>query len=230
MVELGVYKYIRDVDKQDKIKYIIVIIALVYVNTILVKSKISHFMGLMIGIMIIVIMNDKKLSQSDDINRSLEIKLKLLDQTMPQYFHLDSNMINLFFSIKDFKQYNEDAYRKALKLTDNVLHLKFDMEKDSIVNYVESFEIAYMMTQKALNYMQSFIITIPSNKVMHKKFQAVLERHHILLKRNLDYMFDRCKELTKDIDHTTKFITDYGFQQPYNPKMYDIGYTNFNIH
>jgi hypothetical protein len=225
---LGVSNYIDSIDNKDKLLYITGGGVLMYtMNMLGVESK--HVLILSMIIVLVLYRNDKVISKSIGTNRELELKLKLLSNKLPLYFHLDPNMINLFFSVKDYRKYNKDSYEKAIRTTDNVLHIRSDIEK-GIQNNVRSFEIAQMMASRSLNYMQSFIISLPVVKVLHDKHYAVLNRHHILLKRNLDYIYKKCKDATVDIDITTKFITDYNGEKPYNPNMYKSNYRQFELY
>jgi hypothetical protein len=224
---LGISNYIDSIDNTDKLLYLTGGGVIMYVfNALEVKAR--HILTLAVVIILVLYRNDKIISKSIGTNRELELKLKLLSNEEPLYFHYDPDMINLFFSVKDYRKFNKDSYEKAIKTTDNVLHIRSDIEK-GIKNNVRSFEIAQMMASRSLNYMQSFIISLPVVKVLHDKHYAVLNRHHILLKRNLDYMYKKCKDATVDIDITTKFITDYNGEKPYNPNMYKLNYRQFEL-
>lgn len=225
---LGLSNYISNIDSNDKLRYSLVLIGSLFFSVYMLNGDTKHLLGLLIGVSLILFLNDKKISDKSDINRDLELKLHLLDKDTPLYFHLDPNIINLFFSIKDFKTHNPKAFIQAMKTTDNVLHLKSDME-NNLENPVQTFQIAQMMASRSLNHMQSFIFSIPKSSVFKNKYQQVLDRHHILLKRNLDFMFNRCKELTTDINNSTIFITDYNMQQPYNPLIFKMGESNFEL-
>jgi hypothetical protein len=224
---LGIFNYLDIIDNKNKLFYLTAFAIIIYLSTQFITP--TNFIGILIGLSFIIFSQDKQISQKSDLNRELELKLQLLDKNIPLYFHIDPDMINLFFSIKDFKQFNPQAFVQTMKTTDNVLHLKTDFEK-TLHNPVETFELAQIMSQKSLNYMQSFIISLPTSKVTNTKFQYVLERHHILLKRNMDYMFERCKELTTDINISTKFITDYNQQKPHNPSIFKFGTSNFDLY
>ena len=224
-----IYDYIDKISNEDKILYIITIMICIYVSTRIFKMNVSMIFGLLLGTSIVIYLNDKKISRNEDVNKKLELKLKLLDKIQPTYFHIDPDMINLFFSIKDFKKYNEDAFKKAMKTTDNVLILRVDSEK-GLENCVETFEMAEMMANKSLNYMQSFIIKIPQISILKNKYQKVLNRHHILLKRHLDYMYEKCKVKPEDINNTTRIITHYDRERGYNPMKNKFGHMNFELY
>lgn len=225
---LGISNYLlNSIDKSDYFFYISVLAITLFVTT-QAKFDTPHLIGIVIGIVLILTFNDTKVFFKTDLNRTLELKLKLLDKKQPLFFHIDPDMINLFFSIKDFKKFNEKAFTKAMQTTDNVLRLKVDFEKLLKGNPVETFETAEMMAHRSLNYMQSFIISLPAN--FQGKFQTVLDRHHILLKRHLDFMFERSKELVTEINTSTKFITNYGGQKPYNPIISKPGHLQFDLY
>lgn len=223
-IELGISRYIDNIDKKDKLIYFTVLCLSMYFG-LKINITIPQIVIVILTIFWILYSEDLKVNKNIGSNRQLETKLKLLDKKIPSYFHLDPDIINLFFSIKDFKKINPDAFKKAMQTTDNVLRLRSDMEKD-IENSAETFEIAQDQATKSLNYMQSFIISIPGNPVYVNKFEDVLERHHILLKRSLDVMFERYKELNKDVNISTKFLT-YGGPKGSSPESF--GALNFNL-
>jgi hypothetical protein len=226
---LGIFDYFDGISNTDKIIYLITIMICLYVSTRILKADISIIFGLLSGLCLVLFLNDKKITKNDGINKQLELKLKLLDKIHPSYFHIDPNMINLFFSIKDLKQYNDDAFKKAMKTTDNVLLLRVDMEK-GLQNCAETFETAEMMANKSLNYMQSFVISIPQVKIIKDKYQKILDRHQILLKRHLDFMYEKCKVKPEDINNTTKIITNYDRERGYNPLKMTTGHSNFELY
>lgn len=226
--KLGLWDYINSVDSSDIPVYFIFSIVAGYSFYNGIENHTAVFLvALIIGISI-VLSNDKKISLSNDINRELETKLFLIDKNVPPNLYLDPDLVNFLFSIKDFKKYNPDTYTSIIKTTDNLLRLRKDFEQD-LINPVETFRVAEMNYEKAVNYLHSFIISLPKEPTMKNKYQKSLERFQLLLKRNMDYMFKRCMELTKNIDNTTQFITDYNIQKPYNPRSAKFGSLSFNV-
>jgi hypothetical protein len=73
-----------------------------------------------------------------DFNIELEYKLNSLmdpdingEVYVPEYFYIDADIINLFYSIKqDLAEYNYDAYKNALECANIVLQVRYDFEKD----------------------------------------------------------------------------------------------------
>lgn len=90
-----------------------------------------------------------------------------------------------------------------------------------LINGYPMYLIAKEQVKLALNHIQSFIISIPSEPSMHLKFQDILERLHILLKRNLDIIYSR---YTKKRSPSDSIITDYDNTTAYIPPE-----SNFNF-
>ena len=226
--KLGVWDYIESVDSSDLPYYFVFSIVSAYLLYNGVQNHTQVFIVFIVILSVIVLSNDKKITIKNDINRDIETKLFLIDKNIPPNLYLDPDLVVFLFSIKDFKKYNSDLYTSIIKTTDNILKLKKDFEKD-LYNPVETFHIAEMNYHKALNYLHSFIISIPKEPTMKGKYEDALERFQLLLKRNLDFMFFRTIEMTKNINNSTKFITDYNIQKPHNPSAMKFGSLNFNI-
>lgn len=163
----------------------------------------------------------------------------------------------------DFYQFNPEAYIKAIQSTNNLLEIRsnFEIQLVSPVvvpNLQDNFAKTYKLTKSdepigtrtlinaypmyfiaekqyklALNYITSFIVSLPSEPVMHLKHQEVTNKAQILLKRNLDIIY---KIYSKKKDPGDSFITDYDDAQPMNLVTGDTGIndnemnSNFNFY
>lgn len=268
--------------------YIVIVIFILFFSTNVVNIGIGHLFALFISILFISFLVYYNNEQLLDFNKNIEFKLKSLvnnnDTYQPLYLYIDADLINLFFNIKeDISIYNYDAYINSLSSADNLLRIKYDIEKklckspeppnllknfgegkynnerdehdikkdflnisdyklkddkicDSIlVNAYENYQLAEEQLKLCMNFLHSFIITIPSNPVIHRKYQKILDRAHILLKRNLDFIKNRYNEYAKkEITFHTKFIDDYDLPKAINKHTYNNNYikntaiSNFN--
>ena len=82
-----------------------------------------------------------------------------------------------------------------------------------LLNAYPMYLLATTRLKESMNEMQSMIITIPSNPVIHYKHKTVCNRLHVLLKRNLDIIY-RIYQEKKKIHDTP--ITNYDGQVEYN--------------
>lgn len=159
----------------------------------------------------------------------------------PDFFYLDANLITAYRDLKThFFEYNPDAYLNSTRAANRLLQIKKDfqttIEQDPIVpnlkdNYAKTYElthsnntgiiknkypmflIAEQEYKKALNHAKSFMKTCPSTPVVHLKLNDLTTKINILLKRNLDVIYNIYKREKKNGD---QWITDYD-----NPKAYN---------
>lgn len=159
----------------------------------------------------------------------------------PEYMYIDANLIELFYDIKNsFFEYSPDAYVKALHHTNELLRIRYDFERPlesepntpfmldnyrknykithskkkngTLINGYENYQIADENVKMCLNELQSFIVTIPSEPVLHLKHQDMMVQSEILIRRNLDIIYQIYKTRKLGYDPV---ITDYDNVKPY---------------
>lgn len=120
-------------DKNDIFLLSCLAVFIIYFSVSVVKIEISHFTAIILIILIFVIKTFTKKENSEEFNTVLEYKLNSLSDTpddTPDFFYIDADLINIFFNIKqDFYEYNKDTYLKALKCANNVLSIRYDIER-----------------------------------------------------------------------------------------------------
>lgn len=245
-----ILEYFNNIDNNTFFLYIVISIIILYIFTNVIKIEIGHLLALIISIIVIIYITDLKNNNVTDFNTDMEFKLKSLtideSNSIPEYFHLDADLINLFYDIKqNISIYNSVSYTDALNTTNNILKIRNDMEQQicnipippnpldnnsfdytedtscnsNLINSYENYQIAEEQVNKCMNYLQSLIISIPSEIVIHTTYQFLLKRAHILLKRNLDIIKDlHNKKSNKNINSNTRFITDYDLPKAINTK------------
>lgn len=240
-----ILEFFSNIKNDEIFNYIVITIVVLFVFTRIINIQLGHILALIISCIIIILLVDTQKNNDLDFNTTLEYKLNSLSNPSPSYLHLDANLINVFYLLKqDFYSYNELAYTNALHCVDNLLKIRYQLElniceasmppdyrqnyitdykfKDTattntsncnstLKNSYENFRAAETQVNKCMNYLHTFIYSIPVDSIYHNNHAKVLDKTYILLKRNLD-IIKRIHESalsTRGIDHTTKFITDY---------------------
>lgn len=124
---------LENISKDTFLLYITIAIGILFFFTSIVKIELGHVLALFVTIIVLVSLTFKNNKSIDNFNKELEFKLKsLFDKDVaPEYFYTDADIINLFFNIKqDMSEYNYDAYKNAVECANNVLKIKFDIERD----------------------------------------------------------------------------------------------------
>ena len=159
-------------------------------------------------------------------NSTMDYRIDMLGN--PSHFHLDTNLINLFFSIYGWRKLNPSDFENAVKAANNVLRLREDSEK-TLQRCVDDYEVAYSQSKLCLNYVHSFIYSI-REPLLVKKLKNVLARLQQLLERNLVTIQKHCEEMElakprRDVD--SRFIEDADGPKPFDPYTAE---TSFDIY
>lgn len=206
----GIYNYISNIPNINKFSYFIIFFILFYVIN-LINFSLKHVI-IIVGLTIIIFfLNDKRLSTS--ITRMQEIELKLNGIfPKPKYFYIDSGIIELIHSIKEYKNYNSLAFNKLISILDNFLKLSLDIEKNPTNSYA-LYEVMQHTKNAALNNLHSFIYNIPSDKHAEIKLSDAMDSLHYILNFHLEKI---------RVNSNTKYLKD-------DPNI-NNKYINSNMH
>jgi hypothetical protein len=227
---MGIYQYLLDVPKQSLFNYIAIgIIIIGYVSRI-VQPTFIFVIAVIVALVFIYFFNDKRKSQLGSYNEELEYRMKMI-QPATKYFYTDPDVINIFYNIKEFRNYNQDAYERAVKSTDTILSLHEDVIKGVMI-CDEYLNEARRHLKIALNSLQSIIFKMPNSPKMYKgskpdpllkKYHDALKILHLILRRHIDEIFNVCKKQTanEEITINTKFSENEG-PEAYQPEFQNL--------
>jgi hypothetical protein len=229
-----IYDYITKIPKESLFNYLAIFILVVGFVIIFVKPTFILVMGIIAGMLVVWWFNDKRGIKLSGINEELEYRLTVI-RPKTNYFYTDPDIINFFYNIREFSEYNIDAYNRTVMSADNVLALHEDMRKGPFI-CADNIESAKKQMLLALNSLQSIIITTPNDDQIYEKYRPAIlrDKHkksmdilHLLLRRHIDDMYKLCNKQNKNIP-----INIYTkFPEPnYGPRMDDPKFNNlFNF-
>ncbi len=196
--------------------YVIIALTVLFVSTRILNAGPAHIFALLLGGVIITHLQRQSATEVMSFNAEMDYRNGLLGT--PSHFYLDTNLINLFYSIYTWRQLNEKNFDSAVEAANNVLHLKEDSE-NQLQRCVDNYEIAYEQSKICLNYVHTFVYAV-QQPLLIKKLKAVLARLQQLLERNLVSMQRNCEKLElakpkRDIN--SRFIEDVLGPRPYDP-------------
>ncbi len=181
----------ENIPKEDVIKYILVFSIVIFFFTNFTNANMSTLIGISVAVLFILYDVNNKKNDVTTFNKDMEYKLKSLydDEKIPTSFSSDSNMIELFSLINDYKDYNYSVYEKLVDRTNQFLELKTDVvdKNTDLVDY--DFETAHNIYRNCMNYMRSFRHTLPPNLLDNHDLAE--KRYQILMKRNLDQIKEK---------------------------------------
>ena len=215
-----IYKYITEIPKRSLFNYLLIFVLVVGYVVRIVKPTFILVVAIITGMFVTWWYNDKRSTKLSGVNEELAYRLKII-RPPTQFFYTDPDIINLFYNIKEFKDYNQDAYSRTVDSVDNVLAIHEDMRRKPF-KCADSLEVAKKQVLLALNSIQSIIITTPNDdqiydkyrpEILYEKHQKATKTLHLLLRRHIDDMHKMCKKQNKEIPINiyTKFVgPNYG--------------------
>ena len=192
----GIYNYLTDIDPESLLKYFSILISVVFAISF-IKIKFNFIFASLIGILLIYFLNEKRRATESSEMQELELKLTRIFPP-PDYFYIDSGIIELVYDIQEFKKYNEKAYTNMIKNIDNVLHLRLDVEK-GVKHCEANVDIAKEQMENAINNLHSIIYKTPSNKKFEEKLIKSLKSLQYILQLHIDYMVNNCNNRYKKV-------------------------------
>lgn len=131
-----------------------------------------------------------------------------------EYLYLDANIINFLYDILYLNEYNPEVYYSLLKTINNILNLRYMIENyyNETNNLPENCYTIYEQINieilEAMNYIHSFIFSIPKANKMYQQHKVLQDRLYILLKRHSDFAKRACelKNQKEGVNNDTKII------------------------
>jgi len=191
---IGIYNYINNIDPNSVLIYISVLILIIFLLSF-VEVKFNFIFALVIGIIVIYYLNEKRRATESGEMGELELKLTRIFPP-PDYFYMDAGIVELTYDIQEYKSYNEKSYEAMIKHIDNVLHLRLDIERG--VRHCEAtVDIAKQERDEALNHLHSIIYKTPPNSKFEQKLRKSLKSLQYILQLHIDYMVISCNNRYK---------------------------------
>jgi len=179
----GIYNYLTNIPPQSLfIYFVIFLITFAIMNEIKFTSK--HIIILVGSILVVFLLNEKRRSTSITRMNELELKLNSIFPK-PKFFYLDSGVVELIHSMREFKNYNPLAFNKLIRILDDFLALTLDIEKN-VDNGFPLYETLQNMKDSALNNLQSIIYNTPSDLAAENKLDEATQSLHYILNFHLE--------------------------------------------
>ena len=182
----GIYNYVKSIEKNNLVIYIF-LFGLIFSFFKYIKFTTNHFFISFITIGIIYYIND--MYKVNNMSRMKELQMKMLMITpKPKYFFMDSGLIELIFSIKEYKTYSPVLFEKLIIQLDHFLKLVLLMEKFP----KDSFQLLENLKRKKnsiMNILHSFIYNLPVLIDTEVKLDKTLESMQFIL----NYHYERLR-------------------------------------
>lgn len=124
---------ILGLDRDSNFEYVLIFLSLLLILTVFVKVELGHILTLLVFCIIVITRSKQKTMDTSDNNFEIEYYLAGLspDPKDTDYFYTDSDLIVLFWNIKEnLSSYNHPAYTSAVKSANDLLRIRNEFEMD----------------------------------------------------------------------------------------------------
>ena len=215
-----------------RIKILSYFVIFIFVFFILTKYNVtlSHILALFISLTIVFYMINKDETENTNFIENKKEQLEFLNNLLfyekdkyttnviekdfniepslkKSYLYLNPLIIQFFYNVKEYSQYNLSNFRNSLTYVNNVLKLNYQMNA-GVENPFDNYENVKIESNKALNAFQAIIFSLPSTTVTYDKFNASLKILHSLLEKYLQNMTTICEIYNSKNEYNIDSIPD----------------------
>ena len=217
----NLYDIFTKIPKYNVIIYVLIVL-LIYSFIGGLNIRLNELLSWFICLVVIYFLVKKDYSEFIDYTNKKEIQLKFLhafmfegkdydfakenniiikpvDSIQKSYLYLNPLLVELFYNLREYSQYNISSYTNALIHCNNVLGLEYQCRIGLDRQYY-NFELAVEESGKALNEINAIIYNLPSTIVSYTKFNESIRILHGILNKHIYNMSQIFKNNNKGKD------------------------------
>jgi hypothetical protein len=137
--------------------------------------------------------------QDYDFAKENNIIIKPVDSIQKSYLYLNPLLVELFYNLREYSQYNISSYTNALIHCNNVIGLEYQ-SKIGLDRKYYNYDMAVDECRKALNEINAIIYNLPSTIVSYTKFNESIRILHGILNKHIYNMGQIFKNENKGKD------------------------------
>ena len=210
----NIYTIIDNIPKYNKLYYIFIFIGILFFTT-RYDIKLNFILGILLSVILIHYLISKDNVLQDNFIEDKDLQLRFLNNLLfdyrekyvtsvindnfninppfdQSYLYLNPLIIQFFYNTRENSQYNLSNYVNSLSKINEILGLSFQMNI-GLENPYQNYKTLKKLYNDALNSYHSIIYSIPSDKIVYKKFNNSLKILQSLLIKHLDDARVICK-------------------------------------
>ena len=192
----GFYNYITEIDKKSMLMFSGVFLFVFQLINKLYFS-VSSIVAILVATIVVYFLNERRRTTDFTDMKELEIKLVRITPN-PKYFHMDAGIIELVYSIREFRSYNDQAFVDMITSIDKFLSLVYDIEND-IADCHHAIQLAQSFKKQALNHLMSIIFRSPQHHKTQQKLRKAADSLHFILNHHISVISKVCnKKINKE--------------------------------
>lgn len=198
----NIYDIIHKMPKYNIIIYIFIIF-LIYSFVTKLTIRLNEILIFLICVVLIYFLIIKDYTQFIEYTQQKKSQLNFLHKLMfntpnkKSYLYLNPNLVDFFYNMRQYSQFNISAYVNTLIHCNNLLKLEYQANL-GLNNAYANYQVAVVEKNSALNEFNSIIYSLPSTKFSYKQFDKSTTILHKLLNNHILNMSNLSKN--KDIN------------------------------
>ena len=192
--QIGIYNYITEIPNLSVFYYFYIFLFIFY-SLNLIDFSLKNIIVLFGTTLCIYFINEKRRSTTLTRMEELELKMNSIFPK-PKFFYYDSGIIELIFSIREYKIYNVISFNKLIRTLDDFLSIMSDIDKNPKMAY-KMYDTLKMMKNASLNLLHSIIYNIPSNIIAENKLNDAMDSLQFILQIHLEKVKNISNEIYK---------------------------------
>jgi len=210
----NIYTTIDNIPNYNKLYYVFIFIGILFLTT-RYEIKLNFILGILLSVILIHYLISRDNVLQDNFIDDKDLQLKFLNNLLfdnndkyitsvindnfniqppfeQSYLYLNPLIIQFFYNTRENSQYNLSNYISSLSKINDILALSFQMNI-GVENPYQNYKTIKKLYNDALNSYHSIIYSLPSDKIVYKKFNSSLKILQSLLIKHLDDAAVICK-------------------------------------
>lgn len=217
----NLYTTIDNIPNYNKLYYVFIFIGILFLTT-RYEIKLNFLLGILLSVILIHYLISRDNVLQNNFIEDKDLQLKFLNNLLfdnndkyvtsvindnfniqppfeQSYLYLNPLIIQFFYNTRENSQYNLTNYISSLRKINDILALSFQMNI-GVENPYQNYKTIKKLYNDALNSYHSIIYSLPSDKIVYKKFNSSLKILQSLLIKHLDDAAVICKLKTNKED------------------------------
>jgi len=190
-----------------------VIILLIFLGISKYNVTLNLIVSILVSYGVIYYIISKDRYTQTHYNKKTDLKLTFLEDIIQtnstiyisNYLHLNALIIQFYFDMRDYIEYNLSNYRDSLISVNSMLML--EEQSGKLENPGNAYRSIKDLYKEAMNHFQSIVHSIPYDKNVFDKFNKSLLILQSLLLSIVDNVKKKCQLINK-LEITTDYIPD----------------------
>jgi hypothetical protein len=143
------------------------------------------------------------------------------------YLYLNPVIVELFYNIREYSQYNISSYINSIIHCNNVIAIEYQSKIGLNRTYL-NYEMAIEEKKKALNEINSIIYNLPLIKISYNKLKDTIKTLHGLLNKHIQTLGEIFKNDNKVNEINMFSMPDNFYDDHYLISSNDTGLSDYN--